>query len=107
MVRNNVMFQAAALLILALFFICCSSVEATDATPDCCLSVVDKKIPQNAVVSYYHQVKGAGCRVEATVFITRNGRKLCAPLPRKNNWVKKLIQRLNKKSKKSSKKTSK
>ncbi|XP_026988378.1 C-C motif chemokine 19b [Tachysurus fulvidraco] len=107
MVRNNVMFQAAALLILALFFICCSSVEATDAIPDCCLSVVDKKIPRNAVVSYYHQVKGAGCRVAATVFITRYGKELCAPLPKKNNWVKKLIQRLNKRSGKSSKKTSK
>lgn len=36
-------------------------------------------------------------------FVTKKGRQLCAPPATKNNWVKKLINKLNKKSKKSSK----
>ncbi|KAG7322923.1 hypothetical protein KOW79_014269 [Hemibagrus wyckioides] len=106
MVRNGVTVQATALLLLALFFICWNSAGATEAAPDCCLITVDKKIPRNLVMSYYVQTKEMGCRVLATVFITKKGRQLCAPLARKNNWVKKLIDNLNKKSKKSSKRTS-
>ncbi|KAK3521908.1 hypothetical protein QTP70_018997 [Hemibagrus guttatus] len=106
MVRNSVTVQAAALLLLALFFICWNYAGATDAAPDCCLNTVDKKIPGNLVQSYYVQTKEMGCRLLATVFVTKKGRQLCAPPARKNNWVKKLIDKLNKKSKKSSKRKS-
>ncbi|KAF5897679.1 C-C motif chemokine 19-like, partial [Clarias magur] len=75
----------------------------TDGAQDCCLLTVDKKIPQNWVKSYYIQTQVAGCRLPATVFVTKKGKHLCAPPATKNNWVKKLINQLNKKNRKTSK----
>ncbi|XP_053500692.1 C-C motif chemokine 19b [Ictalurus furcatus] len=106
MVRNSVTVQAAALLLLALLFVCWNSAGATDGAPDCCLMTVDKKIPQNLVESYYIQTLETGCRVPATVFVTKKGKQLCAPRATKNNWVKKLINKLNKTSRKPSKRKS-
>ncbi|MCJ8742780.1 hypothetical protein PDJAM_G00086230 [Pangasius djambal] len=103
MVRNSVTVQAAALLLLALLFICWNAAEASDRAPDCCLTTVDKKIPQNLVKSYYIQTQEMGCRVLATVFVTKKGKQLCAPPATKNNWVKKLISKMNKKSRNPSK----
>ncbi|KAF7700811.1 C-C motif chemokine 19-like [Silurus meridionalis] len=100
MVRNSVTVQAAALLLFALLFICWNSAGATDGVPDCCLVTVNKKIPHNLVKSYYVQTHETGCRVLATVFVTRKGKHLCAPPATNNNWVKKLIIKLNKKSNK-------
>ncbi|KAB5543798.1 hypothetical protein PHYPO_G00083780 [Pangasianodon hypophthalmus] len=103
MVRNSVTVQAAALLLLTLLFICWNAAEATDGASDCCLTTVDKKIPQNLVKSYYVQTLEMGCRVQATVFVTKKGKQLCAPPATKNNWVKKLINKLKKKSRNPSK----
>ncbi|XP_053332194.1 C-C motif chemokine 19-like [Clarias gariepinus] len=97
MVRNSVTVQAGGLLLLSLLFIFWNSAGATDGAQDCCLTTVDKKIPQNLVKSYYVQTQVAGCRLSATVFVTKKGKHLCAPPATKNNWVKKLINKLNKK----------
>ncbi|XP_060765609.1 C-C motif chemokine 19-like [Neoarius graeffei] len=103
MVRNSMMMQASALLVIALLFMCWNSAGATDGAEDCCLTTVNRKIPQSLVKSYYIQNQELNCRVQAVVFVTKKDRRLCAPPATKNNWVKKLINKLNKKSKKSSK----
>ncbi|XP_066507735.1 C-C motif chemokine 19b [Hoplias malabaricus] len=101
MLRNGLMTHVGALLLFGL--IVCSWSYAGAEGEDCCLATADKPIPQRLVKSFYLQTADTGCRIPATVFTTKKNKKLCAPLPTKNNWVKKLMDKLNKKSKKTSK----
>ncbi|XP_076874452.1 C-C motif chemokine 19b [Brachyhypopomus gauderio] len=96
---ETVLATAVLLMILVFSWNC---VQATDAAADCCLSTKNNNIPRGLVKSYYIQTEQMGCRQHATVFVTKKGRKLCAPPPSKK-WVRKLINKLEGKPKQKSK----
>ncbi|XP_029960895.1 C-C motif chemokine 19-like [Salarias fasciatus] len=64
---------------------CCHCMVVRAQMSDCCLTVKNKPIPASRVVDYHHQIKGQGCSIDATILVTRHGRKLCVPL--NENWV--------------------
>ncbi|XP_062870769.1 C-C motif chemokine 19b [Trichomycterus rosablanca] len=105
MARNSMMVQTtpALLLLVLIFFTWNYPAAASDGAADCCLTIGPKKIPRNMVKSYYIQTQGMGCRVSATVFVTKKDKKLCAPPATKNNWVQKLIHKMNGKPRRRSK----
>ncbi|KAI4876354.1 hypothetical protein NFI96_017818 [Prochilodus magdalenae] len=92
MVSYSMTAHTAALLLLVLVF--CSSGYAGAEGQDCCLTTKDKSIPRRLVKEFYMQTVDTGCRVPATVFVTKKGIKLCAPPPTKHKWVRKLIDDL-------------
>ncbi|KAL7847940.1 hypothetical protein AOLI_G00226580 [Acnodon oligacanthus] len=100
MANNSMMAHTTTLLLLLLVF--CGWCYAGAEGEDCCLSTLDKTIPHRLVKSFYLQTADMGCRVLATVFVTRKGRKLCAPLPTKSGWVRNLTDRLKKKTQRKS-----
>uniref|UniRef100_A0A3Q4HKD6 C-C motif chemokine 19-like n=1 Tax=Neolamprologus brichardi TaxID=32507 RepID=A0A3Q4HKD6_NEOBR len=55
---------------------------------DCCLSVATRPIEKRLVANYRHQVQGQGCAIDATIFLSRGGRTMCAPVNEK--WVEDL-----------------
>ncbi|KAF6721089.1 C-C motif chemokine 3 [Oryzias melastigma] len=57
--------------------ICCCSVAMAQIPVDCCLSVMNQTLDKKLVADYYPQAKG--CTLDATILVTRKGRKLCAP----------------------------
>ncbi|XP_046873877.1 C-C motif chemokine 19b [Hypomesus transpacificus] len=86
-------FRVAALLLLTVQL--WSHVSAnTDKAVDCCLSTTNRKIPPDVVQSYFIQSVSGGCRIPATVFVTRKNIRLCAPPASRNNWVARLIRKL-------------
>ncbi|XP_026862268.2 C-C motif chemokine 3-like [Electrophorus electricus] len=101
MMSKSVTVLAATFLMMLLVF-SWNCAEATDTAADCCLTTKNKSIPPSLVKSYYVQTEALGCREHATVFITKKGKKLCAPPPTKK-WVRKLISQLERKSKPKSK----
>ncbi|XP_029625380.1 C-C motif chemokine 19 [Salmo trutta] len=70
----------------------------TDEAMDCCLTTTDAKLPRRVVKSFSIQTVSGGCRIPATVFVTRKNLRLCAPPAKNNNWVTKLIKQLKRKS---------
>ncbi|XP_028270909.1 C-C motif chemokine 3-like [Parambassis ranga] len=80
--------RVAALLLLGLI---CFRLAAADVPTDCCLQTVDKKVPHQVVVSYYIQEADKGCSISATVFLTKNGRKLCVVHPSMSPLVQSVI----------------
>ncbi|XP_072514926.1 C-C motif chemokine 19b [Salminus brasiliensis] len=98
MAGNSMMAHTAALLVLAVVF--CSWNYAGAEGEDCCLSISKNKIPHRLVKSFYIQTADMGCKIPATVFITKKGVKLCAPPPENNNWVQKVIRNLKNRSRK-------
>uniref|UniRef100_A0A8C7TRH6 Chemokine (C-C motif) ligand 19b n=1 Tax=Oncorhynchus mykiss TaxID=8022 RepID=A0A8C7TRH6_ONCMY len=89
--------RVAALLLLA--SVLWSHVAAsTDQALDCCLTTTDTKLPHRVVKSYRIQTVSGGCRIAATVFVTKKNLRLCAPPATKKNWVAKLIKQLKRKS---------
>ncbi|KAJ7987234.1 hypothetical protein DPEC_G00336630 [Dallia pectoralis] len=91
--------RVATLLLLA--SILWGHVAANSETAvDCCLTVTNVNIPRRVVKSYIIQTVNGGCRIAATVFITKKNRRLCAPPAKNNNWVAKIINHLKKKTQK-------
>ncbi|KAJ8380648.1 hypothetical protein SKAU_G00014260 [Synaphobranchus kaupii] len=88
-------FQTASFFLLASVF---SSYTAafTEQALDCCLSTSNVPIPHRIVVSFSIQTTEGGCPIPATVFITKKGKALCAPLPT-GNWVTKVICKISRK----------
>ncbi|XP_055791120.1 C-C motif chemokine 19-like [Salvelinus fontinalis] len=70
----------------------------TDEAMDCCLTTTNAKLPRRVVKSFSIQRVSGGCRISATVFVTRKNLRLCAPPATNNNWVTKLIKQLKRKS---------
>uniref|UniRef100_UPI003AAEF50F C-C motif chemokine 19b n=1 Tax=Centroberyx gerrardi TaxID=166262 RepID=UPI003AAEF50F len=68
----------------------------TDMAVDCCLKTTNKKLSSKLVKSYSVQTPDGGCRIPATVLITQRNIRLCVPPAAGNNWVAKLIKRLQK-----------
>ncbi|XP_036450866.1 C-C motif chemokine 19b [Colossoma macropomum] len=101
MVSNSMTAHTTVLLLLLLVF--CGWCYAVAEGEDCCLSTLDKTIPHKMVKSFYLQTVDKGCNVSATVFVTKKGRKLCAPPLTKSDWVRKLTDRLKKTPKRKSK----
>ncbi|MEQ2268906.1 hypothetical protein XENORESO_018342 [Xenotaenia resolanae] len=75
-----------------LFIIGCSTVTVAQILVDCCLSVTNKQIDKRFVVDYHEQARS--CSVDATVLVTRLGKKLCVP-PKEQQWVKKVIKHVD------------
>uniref|UniRef100_A0A8C7LS47 Chemokine interleukin-8-like domain-containing protein n=2 Tax=Oncorhynchus mykiss TaxID=8022 RepID=A0A8C7LS47_ONCMY len=83
----------------ALFFIatlCLGYAAAFSEVPvDCCLSTTDIRFPRHfKMVSYLLQTTDRGCDIDATVFITKTGARLCSPHPAESKWVADYVKRL-------------
>ncbi|XP_062340184.1 C-C motif chemokine 19b [Osmerus eperlanus] len=87
-------FRVAALLLLTVQLWSHDVSANTDKAVDCCLSTTNRKIPQGVVQSYFIQSVSGGCRIPATVFVTKKNIRLCAPPASRNNWVARLIRKL-------------
>ncbi|CDR19031.1 unnamed protein product [Oncorhynchus mykiss] len=46
------------------------------------------------MVSYLLQTTDRGCDIDATVFITKTGARLCSPHPAESKWVADYVKRL-------------
>ncbi|XDV21360.1 hypothetical protein PO909_026469 [Leuciscus waleckii] len=89
--------QTSTVTLLVITAVLWGNIEAfSDIAVDCCLTTKDTRIPIKIVESYFHQSTDSGCPIEATIFITKKGKKLCAP-PEKNGWISKIISHLDKK----------
>ncbi|XP_034397715.1 C-C motif chemokine 19-like [Cyclopterus lumpus] len=67
----------AELFFCILFITCCCTVAQVPT--DCCLSVRNKPVRRIMVVDYRRQIGGHGCSIDATILLTRRGKKLCVP----------------------------
>lgn len=86
--------RMSALLLASVLW--CLAAANTDEAVDCCLETTDKKISARLVKSYSIQTPGGGCRIPATVLITRRDFRLCVPPATRKNWVHKLIKKVDK-----------
>ncbi|KAA0716814.1 Tectonic-2 Precursor [Triplophysa tibetana] len=91
----TVIFCALALII----YITPADAQA-DSAYDCCLKVGSQVIPKHVVLSYRNQIRGIGCTLDAVVFTTRKGRKLCAPSGNEAQWVEELTRFIDNRLKK-------
>ncbi|XP_077378975.1 C-C motif chemokine 17-like [Festucalex cinctus] len=89
--------RLAALLLLVMLVY--SRTAAGEKLEDCCLDTSDKCFPRQILVSYYRQEAGKGCKRSATVFVSKVGKRLCAPAPDESECVKALVAHLDKRSK--------
>ncbi|XP_068167331.1 C-C motif chemokine 19-like [Antennarius striatus] len=97
------------LFICILFITCCCAMTlAQEGLPaDCCLTVRNKPIPKGLLIDYRQQIQGQGCRMNATVLVTRRNFKLCVPadqpwvhnVMRHVDWLKKHCKEKNYKGK--------
>ncbi|XP_036381814.1 C-C motif chemokine 20-like [Megalops cyprinoides] len=78
-------------LCFCLLFLYCCCLTQGELVLDCCLKVSDKEIPKSVIKGYHHQVKGQGCDISATIFTSKRGLKLCAPVALTVEWVQTLI----------------
>ncbi|NWQ77241.1 CCL19 protein, partial [Columbina picui] len=60
---------------------------------DCCLGTRETRIPWRIVQDYWLQLMKDGCDIDAAVFITVKGKRLCAPL--QAPWVVNLRKKLD------------
>ncbi|KAI1905188.1 hypothetical protein AGOR_G00013560 [Albula goreensis] len=96
-------FRAAVLLLLVSAFCSYASANIEEAV-DCCLSTSKTHIPLHVVKTYAIQTTASGCRIPATLFITKKNLRLCAPPAKRSKWVTKLIKRFERRSKSRQKK---
>ncbi|XP_070294793.1 C-C motif chemokine 19a.2 [Salvelinus sp. IW2-2015] len=84
----------AALLFIAT--ICLGYAAAFSEVPvDCCLSTTDIRfLATLRWSSYLLQTTDRGCNIDATVFITKTGVRLCSPHPTESKWVADYVKRL-------------
>uniref|UniRef100_A0A672HI84 Chemokine interleukin-8-like domain-containing protein n=1 Tax=Salarias fasciatus TaxID=181472 RepID=A0A672HI84_SALFA len=80
--------RLAALLFLGII---CFGFATGEAIRDCCLSATSKHLPPQVVQSYALQKAGDGCKISATVIITKAGRKLCLMHPDENSAVQSVL----------------
>ncbi|XP_062411014.1 C-C motif chemokine 19-like [Sardina pilchardus] len=93
------LLRVTALVLLACGLWDCATASAgSEGAVDCCLATSSARIPPRLVKSYKVQTAGEGCRVDATLFITKRNKKLCAPPADKTKWVQHVIKKLNRKS---------
>ncbi|KAM4745701.1 monocyte chemotactic protein 1B-like [Anableps anableps] len=78
----------AKLCFCILFIVYCATVTVAQVPVDCCLSVTSKEIDKRLIADYREQAKG--CSLEATILVTRHGKKLCAPT-KEQQWVQKVM----------------
>ncbi|KAJ8005603.1 hypothetical protein DPEC_G00119650 [Dallia pectoralis] len=88
--------RLAALLLVVT--VCLGYTQAFSDLPlDCCLVVTDMPFPRSfKVVAHLLQTTDRGCDIDATVFITKTGMRLCTPHPKDSAWVAKYIKRMEK-----------
>ncbi|XP_044187973.1 eotaxin-like [Thunnus albacares] len=89
--------MASRVTALLFLVVICIGFTAGEIAVDCCLSTTDRRLPRNILSSYVIQESGKGCVVSATVFITKKGKRLCAPESSQAKWVQDLITFLDKK----------
>uniref|UniRef100_A0A3P8Z4J9 Chemokine interleukin-8-like domain-containing protein n=1 Tax=Esox lucius TaxID=8010 RepID=A0A3P8Z4J9_ESOLU len=89
-------FRVAALLFVVT--VCLGCAQAFSEVPvDCCLVTTDIRFPRHfKIVSHLLQTTDRGCDIDATVFITKSGMRLCTPHPSQSKWVSEYIKRLEK-----------
>ncbi|XP_043926851.1 C-C motif chemokine 20-like [Protopterus annectens] len=68
---------------------------------DCCLKHSEKPLPFRIIKGYIEQWSNEVCNIDAIVFHTTKGRKVCANP--KDEWVKQVFKRLSVKLKNMSK----
>ncbi|XP_038672377.1 C-C motif chemokine 20-like [Scyliorhinus canicula] len=56
---------------------------------DCCLSYSKKSLPARLIVGYVRQFANELCAINAIIFYTRKGRRICANPD--EDWVHKII----------------
>ncbi|XP_020390846.1 C-C motif chemokine 20-like [Rhincodon typus] len=56
---------------------------------DCCLSYSKKALPPRLIVGYVRQFENELCTINAVIFYTRKGRRVCANP--EEDWVNKII----------------
>uniref|UniRef100_A0A3B5K317 C-C motif chemokine 13-like n=1 Tax=Takifugu rubripes TaxID=31033 RepID=A0A3B5K317_TAKRU len=78
----------------------CIEFAAAEVVLDCCKTKTSKFFPLQRIQSYRIQDSGTGCDIDATVFVTKNGRHLCVSHPSEEKWVKKHIDALEKRKQK-------
>ncbi|XP_008287539.1 C-C motif chemokine 19-like [Stegastes partitus] len=83
----------ARLFLCILCITCCCSVIVAQVPMDCCLRVLNKTIERHIVADYKQQIRGEGCDIAATVFVSRRGRTLC--VPPNEEWVKDLMKHVD------------
>ncbi|XP_063051159.1 C-C motif chemokine 26-like [Engraulis encrasicolus] len=88
------MTRIALLLLIAASLYCTVTAGTGDIARDCCLSINPLPLPRRLAASY--KLSDPGCNLKATVFTTRKGKHVCAPLPEDSEWVRKLIALLDK-----------
>ncbi|KAM9392334.1 monocyte chemotactic protein 1B-like [Pholidichthys leucotaenia] len=86
--------RVAALLLLGVI---CFELAAAEMPVDCCLHAADKRLSSKNIESYRIQNAGNGCDIDATVFYTVKGKKLCVVHPSKKQWVHHLIKIIDQK----------
>ncbi|KAF4795509.1 C-C motif chemokine 21 [Turdus rufiventris] len=86
------------LLLLAATLLITQAQGIGSSASDCCLKHSRKAIPSSVVTSYRIQGPESGCLLPAVVFTTKRKRKICASPT--DNAVQKLMQNLDKKTKK-------
>ncbi|XP_055054461.1 C-C motif chemokine 19a.2 [Misgurnus anguillicaudatus] len=92
--------HTSALTLIVLTAVLWGNTEAfSDAAVDCCLTTKDTRIPLQILAAYTHQTTDSGCPIPATVFVTKKGKKLCAPPEEGHGWIGKIISHLDKKKK--------
>ncbi|XP_029017778.1 C-C motif chemokine 8-like [Betta splendens] len=69
-----------------LLLACCVTVTLQQVPVDCCLRSSDKRFDKARVVDYTEQRAGRGCAIDATILLTKRGRRLC--MPAKGKWVR-------------------
>ncbi|KAL2099994.1 hypothetical protein ACEWY4_004388 [Coilia grayii] len=87
--------HTTALLLLACGLWNSATASVSEGAVDCCLTTSERPIPFRIVKSYTKQTKDAGCRIEATLIITRAGKTLCAPPASSKTWLKRLIKKVD------------
>ncbi|KAM8865164.1 uncharacterized protein ACB058_006505 [Synchiropus picturatus] len=89
-----------ALFLLALIFM---GSEAAYPLSDCCLKTTNKVVPKKYASDYIIQEAGQGCKIDATIIITKGNVKLCIPHPDRSQPVAGLIAYLDSKKSASNK----
>ncbi|XP_077417247.1 C-C motif chemokine 19-like [Vanacampus margaritifer] len=88
-----------AALLLAMLFCSRPAAGTGEKLADCCLATSDKCFPRQILVSSYQQEAGKGCKHSATVFVSKAGKRLCAPAPDESECVRALVAHLDKRNK--------
>ncbi|XP_032362773.1 C-C motif chemokine 19a.1 [Etheostoma spectabile] len=76
-----------------ILFITCCTVTLAQIPMDCCLSVSHKTIDKSRVADYRRQISGRGCSIDAMIFVTRRGMKLCVSADKP--WIQEVVKHVD------------